>query len=105
MIRKTLLLCSLIIGIVLSSVVAPLQPVYSQGSDSLPPPQIIDVWPAEGAELALDEPLSMTFDQPMDRASLDSALSFSPDVQGSLTWVDTQTLEFKPRAGWSRANT
>ncbi len=60
-------------------------------SDEALPPHIIDVWPMPGVEMAGDEPLTITFDQPMDRPSVESAISFGPSIGGAWSWVDDRT--------------
>jgi alpha-2-macroglobulin len=42
--------------------------------------------------------LSLTFDQPMDRASVEASFHISPTIEGELVW-DAETLVFKPAQG------
>ncbi len=60
------------------------------------PPTLAESDPAPGEELAPSGPLTLYFDQPMDRASVEAALSFDPAVDTVPTWVDDQTLELRP---------
>jgi len=60
------------------------------------PPTLAESDPAPGEELAPSGPLTLYFDQPMDRASVEAALSFDPAVEVVPTWVDDQTLELRP---------
>ncbi len=60
------------------------------------PPTLAESDPARGEELAPSGPLTLYFDQPMDRASVEAALSFDPAVEAVPTWVDDQTLELRP---------
>jgi uncharacterized protein YfaS (alpha-2-macroglobulin family) len=64
----------------------------------LPPlaPTLAESDPAPGEELDPSGPLTLYFDQPMDRASVDAALTFDPAVEAIPTWVDDQTLELRP---------
>ncbi len=69
----------------------------------LPPPRLLERTPAPGAEQPLDAPLTFTFDQPMDQASVEAALVISPTVEGTLAWADTRTLTFTPKKQLARA--
>lgn len=64
------------------------------------PPAVIDVFPSGTVELLPNDPLTVTFDQPMDRASVEAAFSLSPDLPGLLLWSDAQTLTFTPTNGF-----
>ncbi len=67
----------------------------------LPPtaPQLVAQRPYPGEELPLDGSIDLYFDQPMDRSSVESALSLQPSLDVSLTWVDDSTLRVKPAPG------
>lgn len=69
----------------------------------LPPPRLLERTPAPGAEQPLEAPLTFTFDQPMDPASVEAALVISPTVAGTLDWLDARTLTFTPKGGLARA--
>lgn len=62
----------------------------------LPPPRLIERSPAPGEEHPLDAPLELTFDQSMDRDSVEAALAISPSVEGAFTWPDDRTLVITP---------
>ncbi len=71
----------------------------------LPPlaPRLLSQAPAPGEELALDGALELVFDQPMDRASVEAALSLTPELAGAIEWPTDDTLRFVPAAGvWER---
>lgn len=68
----------------------------------LPPPRLLSRSPAPGEEQPLDAPIVLTFDQPMDRASVEAALSISPTLEGSFTWSDDRTVAFAPEPGFER---
>ncbi len=72
------------------------------GSDALPP-HIIDVWPYPGEEVAPSQAVTITFDQAMDRASVEAAWQIDPAAPMSFTWRDDRTLEVLPEGGWERA--
>jgi len=67
-----------------------------------PAPRLLEYRPAPGEEQALDAPIELTFDQPMDRASVESALSITPTVAGAISWNDDRTLTFAPAAALQR---
>ena len=84
----------------------------------MPPPRLLDRSPAPGEEQPLDAPVELTFDQPMDRASVEAAFTISPVcdgsstpvVEGTFTWADDRTGAFAPspppavgtEEGWRR---
>ncbi|MBP9761950.1 Ig-like domain-containing protein [Candidatus Saccharibacteria bacterium] len=56
-----------------------------------------------GTRAALNAPIKLTFDQPVDRASAQAAFSVNPAVQGTMTWSGN-TLTFTP-VGYSYQTT
>ena len=62
------------------------------------PPAVVSVSPADGAMgVAIDTNITVTFDQAMDTASVESAFSIAPAVAGSKTWSpDGTSLTFNP---------
>ncbi|MBN1955115.1 MAG: Ig-like domain-containing protein [Anaerolineae bacterium] len=71
----------------------------------LPPiqPLLLQRSPGRGEEAPLDAPLTFTFDQPMDPASVERAFSIDPAVDGRFAWPDPVTMVFTPADGWERA--
>lgn len=65
------------------------------------PPAIVESDPPVGAELPLSQPVRLFFNQPMERASVEAALSIQPALAGLFTWNDDATLEFKPGEAYS----
>jgi len=69
-------------------------------------PILVDRLPAQGEELPLDKPLELIFDQPMDRRSVEQALtvrtSAGQPVSGRLTWSSDNRALFAPEQGWER---
>ncbi|TLN27510.1 hypothetical protein FDZ74_01265, partial [bacterium] len=64
-------------------------------------PGLANLEPAGGSEIGLDQEFKLTFNQPVDRASIEGAFQFAPDggsaIAGSFTWSDDSTvLTFKP---------
>ena len=68
------------------------------------PPLVVAAVPERGAEQPLDTPIELTFDQPMDRASVEKAFAIEPgaSVDGAFEWVDDQTVRFALNNGWQR---
>jgi len=66
------------------------------------PPSIVEVFPETGAvDVGLDETIRITFNQPMDEASVQTALAVENSqgpVNGQLTWEEN-TLVFMPAGG------
>ncbi|MGW8251994.1 MAG: Ig-like domain-containing protein, partial [Anaerolineales bacterium] len=60
------------------------------------PPDIVESDPPPGAELPLDGPLTLYFNQPMRRDTVEAVLSLTPTQPGSFTWQDDTTLVFNP---------
>jgi len=60
------------------------------------PPAIVESNPPLGGEVPLTGPITLYFNQPMDRGSVESALSVQPDLPGELNWQDDTTLVFAP---------
>ncbi len=76
----------------------------TQAQDDTPlPPHVIAVSPYPGEEVPLDQAVTVTFDQPMDRASVESAWQIEPAASGTFTWQDDRTVAFLPDGGWQRA--
>jgi len=66
------------------------------------PPLVLRTVPENGAEIALDTPIELTFDQPMDTASVQKAFRIAPAVDGTLNWVNDTTVRFVPSQKFSR---
>jgi len=60
------------------------------------PPALVETNPLLGAQLVLDSPLAFYFNQPMDRPSVEAAISGDPILSGSFTWLDDSSLTFTP---------
>jgi hypothetical protein len=72
-------------------------------------PRVIDLTPEGGEELQPTGGVTFYFNTPMDRASVEAALSVQPatdgrqTVAGKLTWQDDRTAVFTPSAPLKRA--
>jgi uncharacterized protein YfaS (alpha-2-macroglobulin family) len=75
----------------------PLEAQVLPTSTPLPPQAPITVYrsPALGEEQALDEPIIIAFDQPMDQTSVEEAFSIEPEVEGRFSW-EKNDLVFTP---------
>jgi Tol biopolymer transport system component len=63
-------------------------------------PRLNAVFPLDGAtQVSARAPIRLVFSRPMDKASVEAALSIAPDVPGRLTWSGT-TLVFTPALAW-----
>ena len=65
----------------------------------LPPvtPQLVEQSPLPGEELPLDGSIDLYFDQPMNQASVLSALKISPPLEVDITWIDDSSLRITPK--------
>lgn len=63
-------------------------------------PRLTAFRPAEGAQNASPRAtIQITFDRPMDQASVESALRLEPALPGAFTW-EGSTVRFTPRQSW-----
>jgi alpha-2-macroglobulin len=77
---------------------------FAVGAQDTPlPPEVIDVQPFPGVELAPGQPLALTFDQPMDQGSVQAAFSIDPALAGAFVWPDARTLQFVPSGDLPRS--
>ncbi len=60
------------------------------------PPDMVEVHPVVGMELPLDKSLTLYFNQPMDRPSVEAALSVEPALPADLNWANDFTLVLEP---------
>ncbi len=65
-------------------------------------PLLLRRQPDRGEELPVDAPLTLVFDQAMDKTSVEQAISIDPPVKGSLEWTSDRVLTFKPEKAWGR---
>jgi Tol biopolymer transport system component len=63
-------------------------------------PRVVQIEPQDGSgDVSSRRAFQITFTHEMDHASVESRISFIPDVPGDFTWED-RTLTFQPQAGW-----
>jgi uncharacterized protein YfaS (alpha-2-macroglobulin family) len=68
-----------------------------------PPPTLVETYPPPGVELSLNGAITLYFDQPMDRPSVEGSLQLIPIVEVELEWLDDQTLRILPLEPFQRA--
>ncbi|HEY89461.1 MAG TPA: hypothetical protein G4N98_06985, partial [Thermoflexia bacterium] len=62
------------------------------------PPAVVEFTPRSGQVLATEGAvLSVLFDQPMDRKSVEEALHITPEVEGEFSWQNDRELYFAPK--------
>ena len=102
------LLVSLISVLVTASmllVAAPLapQPAKAQSSPDAVAPTVLQFTPAPGEEQPLEAPVQITFDQPMQPATVEAAFAIEPRVAGGFSWPLPHVMQWKPRQPLERA--
>ncbi len=60
------------------------------------PPAIVEVDPLPGSVIALDQTITLTFNQTMDAASVEAAVHFEPRATGRFNWLSDQSVSFTP---------
>src|SRR5512145_1404311 len=61
------------------------------------PPFVIDRAPSRGEEQGTEAPISISFDKPMDRASVENSFQITPKVSGAFKWNgDNTQMSFVP---------
>jgi peptidoglycan/xylan/chitin deacetylase (PgdA/CDA1 family) len=70
-----------------------------------PPPTVVASYPiADDVNVPPTASLILVFDQPMDRAAVESALIISPTVEGRFSWPQPERMIFTPTA-WAEDTT
>ncbi|TES91133.1 MAG: hypothetical protein E3J88_03100, partial [Anaerolineales bacterium] len=64
------------------------------------PPALVEASPMPGSELPLMGTITLYFNQPMDRPSVEAALSGEPMLSGSFHWLDDTSVSFTPSGPW-----
>ena len=60
------------------------------------PPALVEVTPPPTSFIALDESITLYFNQAMDTGSVEAAINFEPRINGRFTWEADQILTFTP---------
>lgn len=65
------------------------------------PPALVESDPLPGTLLSLEKPITLYFNQAMQRASVETALSGEPALIGNFSWSDDATLVLSPQGSLS----
>jgi len=60
------------------------------------PPTIVETDPPQGSTINVGGPITLYFNQNMDQASVEEALSGEPELTGAFSWSDPATLIYTP---------
>jgi uncharacterized protein YfaS (alpha-2-macroglobulin family) len=60
------------------------------------PPALVETDPLPGAQIALKNPITFYFNQPMQRTSVEASVTGEPALSGSFDWRNDSTLTFTP---------
>ena len=58
--------------------------------------QATALYPQPGMATSIRSRIGITFDEPMDPSSVESHFSITPQIEGDITWEDSQTFWFTP---------
>ncbi len=61
------------------------------------PPALTAAVPRPGEEVNTRAGILLRFSRPMNRASVETALRVTPEIEGTFTWQDDTTVTFKPK--------
>jgi len=64
------------------------------------PPALVETAPLPGSRIPVAGELTFYFNQPMNRASVESAIQGNPALNGSFSWKDDHSLTFTPSQPW-----
>ena len=78
-------------------------PALAQSAPEPLAPTVLQFTPAPGEEQPLDALLQVTFDQPMQPASVQAAFAIEPAAAGEFTWPLPHVMQFKPQPPLERA--
>ncbi len=73
-------------------------PTETSTPEPLPdlPPALVEVSPYPNSIIGLEQPIRLTFNQPMNTASVEAAMQLEPAISGSFEWEADQVLTFTP---------
>lgn len=91
-----LLVCSVAVWLSFCNSSGPVPTLRDQPYEAESAPQLIYQSPTSLEELPLNGTISLYFDQPMDRESVEQALVIEPDFAFELAWLDSMTLQIDP---------
>ena len=76
----------------------PTQPPLPTPTQPPLPPVLVEVDPPLGSDFPLQGPLTLYFNQPMDKPSVEIALTGQPALSGRFKWENDSTVVFEPDA-------
>lgn len=74
----------------------PLPPTPSSTPVPQTPPVLVETQPESNGELPAQGPITLIFNQPMERASVEGAVQGQPTLSGHFEWTDDTTVKFVP---------
>ncbi len=100
--RKRLLLTSIMLVLLVGAATVVRAAPFWQTESAVP--RVTETLPFEGEELQLTQPITLYFNQAMNRESVEAALSVAPDTAqlGTLAWADDLSLTITPEGEWPR---
>ncbi len=104
------ILISIIFASFVPQMVVGAAPPHASTATAVPPsavqtaPMVVATVPERGEEQPLNRPIEITFDQPMNRASVEKAFAIEPgaSVDGKFEWLNDQTMHFSLKKGFQR---
>jgi alpha-2-macroglobulin len=60
------------------------------------PPSVVEVSPLPKTIIDLNQPISVYFNQPMDKNSVEAAIHFEPGLSGGFSWEGEKVVTFTP---------
>jgi hypothetical protein len=60
------------------------------------PPVLVETIPPAGSQVPLNQPIAFYFNQPMDRASVEAAVSIEGEANGLFSWGDDAPWFLRP---------
>ena len=60
------------------------------------PPAIVEVQPPDNSVLSTDDSITFYFNQSMNTDTVEAGFNIQPDISGTFSWQDTDTLTFIP---------
>ena len=60
------------------------------------PPAVIEISPLPNTVIGLYQPISLVFNQPMDKNSVEAAIHFQPGISGRFSWQGQNAVTFTP---------
>jgi uncharacterized protein YfaS (alpha-2-macroglobulin family) len=81
---------------IMDALTEPTQPPPPTPTPQPLPPDLVEINPPPGSDFPLQGSLTLYFNQPMDRPSVEIALTGEPVLAGRFEWVDDATVTFLP---------